>query len=37
MNAEEILSKMSIKEKLMLTSGLDFWHLVSNEEKGDSM
>lgn len=34
MNAEEILSKMSIKEKLMLTSGLDFWHLVSNEEKG---
>ncbi|MCR4874886.1 MAG: glycoside hydrolase family 3 C-terminal domain-containing protein [Clostridia bacterium] len=27
MNAKEILSKLTLKEKLMLTSGLDFWHL----------
>ena len=31
MKAEEILSKLSLKEKLMLTSGKDFWHLNGNE------
>ena len=31
MNAKEILSKMTIKEKLMLTSGKDFWHLTGNK------
>ena len=34
MNANEILSKMSLKEKLMLTSGKDFWHLVDFEQYG---
>ena len=34
MKAEEILAKLSLKEKLMLTSGLDFWHLNGNEAQG---
>lgn len=32
MKAEEILQKMTIKEKLMLTSGKDFWHLMGFEQ-----
>ena len=34
MNAKEILSKLTLKEKLMLTSGKDFWHLNGNEAAG---
>ena len=33
MNAKEILSKLTVKEKLMLTSGKDFWHLNGVEKE----
>ena len=33
MNAEEILAKLTLKEKLILTSGLDFWHLNGIEKE----
>lgn len=34
MKAKEILAQMSVKEKLMLTSGKDFWHLIEFEKYG---
>ena len=34
MKAKEILKQMSVKEKLMLTSGKDFWHLIDFEKYG---